>query len=165
MSKTVTWKMELDSQKEDMELSWDNLSLPIDRELILQNGISEIIMNNQRNTKIPSGKHIFTITLRDRIPEKTALFQNYPNPFNPETWIPYQLSEGSKVVVSIYDVSGRLIRKLDLGHKEVGMYVTKEKSAYWDGRNEVGEKVSSGVYFYQIQSGKFSKVMKLVVIK
>jgi hypothetical protein len=122
-------------------------------------------MSSQRSIKLPSGKHVVTITLRDRIPEKTAVFQNYPNPFNPETWIPYQLSESGKVVVSIYDVSGRLVKRLDLGHKDAGIYVTKEKSAYWDGRNEVGEKVSSGVYFYNIESGRFSKVMKLVVIK
>jgi len=70
-----------------------------------------------------------------------------------------------KVVISIYDVSGHLVRRLDLGNKEAGMYVSRDKSAHWDGKNEVREQVSSGVYFYYIESGRFSKVMKLVVIR
>ena len=125
----------------------------------------QLVTYISRDIRIPSGRHIVIITLKDRIPSNPELLQNYPNPFNPETWIPYQLSEAGKVVISIYDVNGHLVRKLDLGNKEAGIYATKEKAVYWDGRNESGERVSSGVYFYQIQSDKFSKVMKLVVIK
>ena len=100
-----------------------------------------------------------------RTPKESRLLQNYPNPFNPETWIPYQLSETSKVAISIYNINGRLVRKLDLGRKEAGIYTDKERAAYWDGRNEEGEQVSSGIYFYQIQSGKFSRMMKSVMLK
>lgn len=157
--------MYVESQSEDVELIWDPSLIPLEKDLYIQYESLEIDMREQRSIKLPSGKHVVTITLRDRIPEKTAVFQNYPNPFNPETWIPYQLSESGNVVVSIYDVSGRLVKKLDIGHKDAGIYISREKSAYWDGKNEVGEQVSSGVYFYQIQSGKFSKMMKLVIIR
>ena len=111
------------------------------------------------NSKLVNGR-FQSLLMR---PNYSALLQNYPNPFNPETWIPYQLSEAGKVVISIYNVSGHLVRRLDLGHKEAGMYLNREMSAYWDGKNESGDKVSSGVYFYNIQSGKFSKTMKLIV--
>ncbi len=100
-----------------------------------------------------------------RIPKESRLLQNYPNPFNPETWIPYQLSEAGKVTISIYDINGRLVKKLDMGQKEAGIYTGKERAAYWDGKNEAGEQVSSGVYFYRIQSGNFSSIMKSVMLK
>lgn len=93
------------------------------------------------------------------------LFQNYPNPCNPGTWIPFMLAEGQEVAVNIYSPNGRLIRRLDLGYKEPGVYVNKAHGAYWDGNNEFGEEVTSGVYFYHIQAGKFSAVRKMLVSK
>ena len=99
------------------------------------------------------------------IPKETSLLPNYPNPFNPETWIPYQLSELAEVTLHIYAVDGRLIRTLTLGHQPVGMYHTKTSAAYWDGRNEVGEPVASGVYFYTLSAGNFSATRKMVIRK
>jgi hypothetical protein len=98
-------------------------------------------------------------------PERSALLQNYPNPFNPETWIPYQLHESSEVVIRIHNVTGELVRELRLGYKPVGQYTTQDRSAYWDGRNEAGERVSSGVYFYNIQAGNYNATMKMIVKK
>ena len=98
-------------------------------------------------------------------PELSALLQNYPNPFNPETWIPYQLHEANEVVIRIHNVSGELVRELRLGYKSAGIYTSQDRSAYWDGRNEAGERVSSGVYFYNIQAGKYSSTMKMIVTK
>jgi hypothetical protein len=95
----------------------------------------------------------------------SQLMQNYPNPFNPETWIPYQLKDDSQVTIKIYSVSGDLIRKLDLGYKSAGMYSDRDKSAYWDGRNEFGEHVSSGIYFYTIKAGDFSATKKMIISK
>jgi hypothetical protein len=161
----VVWKMNVESQQDDVELAWDSSSVPSEKDLYFQCEGSEINMRYQKNVKILSGKHTVVFTLKNRIPTKPELLQNYPNPFNPDTWIPYQLSEAGKVVISIYDTSGRRVRRLDLGHKEAGIYVSREKSAHWDGRNEAGERVSSGVYFYHIESGKFSKMMKLVIIR
>ena len=97
--------------------------------------------------------------------EETKLLPNYPNPFNPETWIPYQLSEGSTVTVKIYDVSGGLVRTIGVGHKPVGYYLTREKAVYWDGRNENGERISSGVYFYTLITDDYTETRRMVIVK
>ena len=98
-------------------------------------------------------------------PQETVLAQNFPNPFNPETWIPYELSEGTEVSIQIYDVSGRLVRRLDLGWQPVGSYMTSSSAAYWDGRNAVGERVASGIYFYTLQTSDFAATRRMVILK
>ena len=103
----------------------------------------------------------------DRIgkPVQNQLLQNYPNPFNPETWIPYQLSGDSPVSVSIYDTTGVLVRTLSLGIQSAGFYDSKGRAAYWDGRNDAGEHVASGLYFYQLKTPSFHQTRRLVIIK
>ncbi len=98
-------------------------------------------------------------------PTENLLLQNYPNPFNPETWIPYQLSEDTPVSISIYDTTGRLVRTLSLGFQSVGFYNSRERAAYWDGRNDLGERVASGIYFYQLQAAGISPMRKMVILK
>ena len=98
-------------------------------------------------------------------PVKFALLQNYPSLFNPDTWIPYQLAEDVDVTVRIYNAAGRLIRSLNLGYKAAGFYTSKEKAAYWDGKNEAGEQVASGIYFYTIQAGDFAATKKMVIAR
>jgi hypothetical protein len=98
-------------------------------------------------------------------PSKFALLQNYPNPFNPETWIPYQLSRNASVAVRIYNLKGQLIRTLALGQKTAGTYLVKDRAVYWNGRDDVGEKVTSGVYFYTLQAGEFMATRRMVIIK
>ena len=98
-------------------------------------------------------------------PKLTQLLQNFPNPFNPETWIPYQLSEDSLVLISIYDTTGKLIRTLPLGYQSAGFYNSQRRAAYWDGRNENGELVASGVYFYQLQAGDYTDLRRMVILK
>jgi len=95
--------------------------------------------------------------------DKASLEQNYPNPFNPETWIPYTLTEGASVIIQLYNVAGKLVRTLDLGYKDAGYYLERKKAAYWDGRNELGEQVASGVYFYVMKAGKFTATRKMVI--
>ena len=97
--------------------------------------------------------------------KQTALLQNYPNPFNPETWIPYILSKDSSVTIDIYTASGQLVRTLPLGHQKQGAYLFRNKAAYWEGNNEDGEVVGSGVYFYQLRTGDFSATRKMVIAK
>jgi len=99
------------------------------------------------------------------IPSETILLQNYPNPFNPETWIPFKLAEGNKVTVRFYDMAGRLVRKIDLGYMNAGGYTTKARAAHWNGTNEMGEKVASGSYIYQLQAGDRMFVKRMVVMK
>jgi hypothetical protein len=106
----------------------------------------------------------FTVTVLPFIKE-TALLQSYPNPFNPEVWIPYELAEEAPVKILIYDSAGRLVRTLDLGIQPRGRYTRKSKAAYWDGRNEQGDRVASGVYFYTLKAGKFTRTRKMVIRK
>ena len=96
---------------------------------------------------------------------ETELFANYPNPFNPETWIPFQLSDGNQIVIRIYDQSGQLVRTLDLGYRRAGQYLTRSEAAFWNGRNETGERVTSGVYFYQLLADRFTTTRKMVILK
>ena len=103
--------------------------------------------------------------LASRVPSETRLLLNYPNPFNPETWIPYQLSESADVTVSIYSVNGSLIRTLALGHQAAGLYRSRSRAAYWDGRNAFGERVASGLYFYTLTAGDFTATRKMLIRK
>ncbi len=98
-------------------------------------------------------------------PMQNQLLQNYPNPFNPETWIPYQLSQDSPVSVSIYDTTGKLIRSLSIGFQSAGFYNSRERAAYWDGKNTLGESVASGIYFYQLTTPSFQQTRRLVIVK
>ena len=98
-------------------------------------------------------------------PTDTALLPNYPNPFNPETWIPYQLEKSAEVTISIYSADGVLIRTLPLGYQPAGIYRSRDRAAYWDGTNEVGESVASGVYFYTLSAGEFKATRKMLVVK
>ncbi len=107
----------------------------------------------------------YLLTRFSAMPEKARLLQNYPNPFNPETWLPFQLSGDSLVTFDIYDLSGHLIRHLDIGYRSAGWHISKDQAAYWDGRNNAGEEVSSGVYFYCLRTGDFSAQRKLAIAK
>ena len=98
-------------------------------------------------------------------PKLTQLLQNFPNPFNPETWIPYQLETAADVTLHIYDTSGDIVRTLDLGFKGQGFYTTRSRAAYWDGRNNLGEQVASGIYFYSLHTPDFSATRKMLILK
>ena len=98
-------------------------------------------------------------------PKETALLPNYPNPFNPETWIPYQLSSPSDITVCIYDINGNLVRRLALGHQAAGVYQSRSRAAYWEGKNEFDEPVASGVYFYTLTADDFTATRKMLIRK
>ena len=115
-------------------------------------------------------KYLRAIALLESIlaamrPDETRLLANYPNPFNPETWIPYQLTNPSNVQISIYDVRGTVVRRLELGHQRAGYYTSRSRAAYWDGRNGLGERVASGIYFYQLQADNMSLLRKMLILK
>ena len=139
---------------------------------------SGLLAIEQNGVRAPSlateTKNLFV--QRKSTPNHTALLPNYPNPFNPETWLPFQLAEKAPVTISIYNTEGRLIRTLRLGHRPAGIYVTKDKSAYWDGKDSSEQKVASGVYFYTLQvehqrnpdgdgAGKFTATRRMVIMK
>ena len=105
------------------------------------------------------------LNVGDVQPQDTILAQNYPNPFNPETWIPYQLSKSTEVSIHIHNIAGHLVRSLDLGLKPTGSYMTPATAAYWDGKNSVGERVASGIYFYTLQTPDFAATRRMVILK
>ncbi len=121
------------------------------------------------NMGISGGKPIQWADIRRpeeaNAPAAPALLQNYPNPFNPETWIPFDLAETSRVRISIYNGAGKLIRALDLGTMPAGYYRSRQKAAYWDGRNDLGERAASGIYFARIEAGSFTAVRRMVLFK
>jgi hypothetical protein len=96
---------------------------------------------------------------------QTSLLGNYPNPFNPETWIPYQLAEAADVTLTIYGADGKLVRSIILGHQPAGLYHRKGRAAYWDGRNDLGERVASGLYFYTLTTGDFTATGRMLILK
>ena len=98
-------------------------------------------------------------------PKETALLTNYPNPFNPETWIPYQLAKPTEATITIYAINGQVIRQLALGHQPAGMYQSRSRAAYWDGRNAIGDPVASGLYFYTLTAGDFTATRRMLIRK
>ena len=98
-------------------------------------------------------------------PTETELLSNYPNPFNPETWIPYRLAEDAFVTLTIYNTTGQVVRTLDVGHQIASAYENRSKAIHWDGRNDIGEGVASGVYFYTLSAGDYSATQKMVILK
>ena len=104
-------------------------------------------------------------TYASPLPAQTALLANYPNPFNPETWIPFQLHAPAPVRLSIYDVRGALVREIDLGHRAAGRYLTSAGAVHWDGRDQMGQRVASGVYLYRLQAGPIAQVRKMLLVK
>ena len=118
------------------------------------------------------GSHIFRhgvaaleSMLNNAYPEKTTLLPNYPNPFNPETWIPYDLAADADIHIHIYNLKGESIRQLSVGFQTSGVYRTRSRAAYWDGRNALGEVVASGVYFYTLIAGDFTATGKMLLQK
>ena len=115
-----------------------------------------------------------TTAIVELLPTKTALLSNYPNPFNPETWIPFKLANSAEVTIHIYSTKGQIVRTLRLGNQRAGIYVAKDKAAYWDGKNNFNENVASGVYFYTLQIresipdigvGDFRATRRMVIMK
>ncbi len=150
----------------------------LSRRSIVRIGDSLEITVTDTTGEIASEKFSFTVTpdtLANAVlpvtldgvgaPKQTLLLQNYPNPFNPETWIPYHLSEAASVTLSIYDTAGQRIRMLSLGVQAAGFYQSRSRAAYWDGRNDLGEQVSSGVYFYLLSTPSEHQIKRMVILK
>ena len=193
-----------DTEREAADVTGDGTVSALDAALILQYTVSLITsfpvdsapvapaLNPQNETKllVEVIKLLESISLtkeqkrvleqlkslisKQLLPKHTALLQNYPNPFNPETWLPYQLAQDANVTISIYNIKGQLVRTLHLGNRSAGVYVQKDKAAYWDGRDNEGERVASGVYFYTLQvreaipsigAGDFTATRKMVIVK
>ena len=99
------------------------------------------------------------------VPSTSKVLANFPNPFNPETWIPFQVKQDSIVTIHIYNAVGQLVRKLKVGFRPAGVYDTKDNAVYWNGQNDQGERVSSGIYFYTLQAETFQDTRKMLLLK
>jgi len=170
--------LQVKNPKSDAVLSWDATKIPDSWSLVLIDKNKQIDMKRQSTYSTPKGEREIileprSLSSQQALPQNNALWQNYPNPFNPETWIPYQLSSSAEVYITIYDFQGQIVRKLSIGKKSAGIYTDKHRAAVWDGRNEHGEHVSSGVYFYQLETvspdgkvkEKLATARKMVIIK
>ena len=131
----------------------------------VQQWLHEAQQMNLTDPAFQRGIFVLAQLLAVLTPKETTLLPNYPNPFNPETWIPYQLAAPAEVNISIYSVGGHLVRTLTLGHQPVGIYESRSRAAYWDGRNALGESVASGVYFYTLTAGDFAATRKMLIRK
>ena len=136
----------------------------VDRTLI-QAEINNLQLANDGSLQYQRALVFLQSLLASSVPQKTRLLANYPNPFNPETWIPYQLASGTDVQICIYDAKGTLIRQLELGYQPGGYYTERNRAAYWDGRNALGERVASGLYFYQLRTNESSALRKMLILK
>ena len=132
---------------------------------IIKQWLSAAAQCNLTDATSLQGIRVLETLLSALMPKETALSPNYPNPFNPETWIPYQLAKPAEVSIAIHTADGILVRTLELGHHGVGIYKSRSRAAYWDGKNEFGEPVASGVYFYTLTAGNFSATRKMLIRK
>jgi len=159
----VSWQIRL-SSPEPVQLTVDNQEIPAGQELIISDGWMETVLSAGMEMQLASGERELTISLRP-LPKATALLQNYPNPFNPETWIPFELNQDSEVSLTIYDMAGRLVRRLDIGFQEAGTYLRRDQAIYWDGRTQSGEQVASGTYFYTLKTADYVSTQKMIILK
>ncbi len=132
---------------------------------VIRAWIAQAQAENDGSLAVQQGIANLKRLLATMIPERTTLLVNYPNPFNPETWIPYQLARESIVKIHIYAATGALVRTLNVGHQPAGRYQERSRAAYWDGKNESGEPVASGVYFYTLTAGDFTATRKMLIRK
>jgi len=166
----MVWLLDV-SNGDGAVISWQTVDVPADYDLRLVDLTSERVIDLRQGARIRlegsayNSRQYALKAVKRYVPEATRLLPNYPNPFNPETWIPFELSEESEVVITIYGMRGEVIRRLDLGRTREGAYVTREQAAHWDGRNDLGERVASAAYIYEIKAGDHVERRKLVVLK
>ena len=131
----------------------------------VQGWLTDAVSLEVRDLIIKRGIMVLGHLLASLTPTETELLSNYPNPFNPETWIPYRLADDGFVTLTIYDGKGQVVRSLDVGHRIAAVYESRSKAIYWDGRNNLGEAVASGVYFYHLSAGDYSNTRKMLILK
>lgn len=133
----------------------------------IQSALNELEIIPEKSRPVEISIHFLQLYLAkvNQTVKETKLLPNYPNPFNPETWIPYQLSRDTDVSMKIHDISGELVRTIVLGSKPTGYHLSREQAAYWDGHNEIGEQVGSGIYFYTLATTDYTETRRMVVVK
>ena len=141
------------------------IELTTDQKQHIGLAIDQLESNSSSSNEEQIALNVLKSILPARLPTQTQLLANYPNPFNPETWIPFQLAQDATVTAKIYDVTGKQIRMIQLGHLPAGNYAESNRAIYWDGKTNTGEQVSSGTYFYQLKAGDYTETRKMVILK
>ena len=141
------------------------IELTTQQEYHIASAIDQLESNSNRSSEEEMVLGVLQAILPERLPTQAQLLANYPNPFNPETWIPFELESSNQVTINIYDQLGNEVRKLNVGYKVAGPHHSHQDAAYWDGRNNWGENIASGVYFYRIQAGGYTETKKMVILK
>ena len=141
------------------------MPLPAEHAALVSEWLTEARLADDDSDVFRQGIATLEHLIHTTVPIETALLPNYPNPFNPETWIPYDLAEDADVHIDIYNLKGESVRRLSVGFQTAGTYRTPSRAAYWDGRNEVGEPVVSGLYFYTFTASDFSATRKMLIVK
>ena len=136
----------------------------LDRET-LRTYLNDLLLESDGSTKYKQAIARIETMLEATRPKETVLLANYPNLFNPETGIPYHLANPSDVHIIIYNSRGTVVRRLNLGYLRDGYYTSRSRAAYWDGKNDIGEPVASGIYFYRLQTENTSLLRKMVILK
>lgn len=133
---------------------------PADREYLLQQIDSLPLKESERTALLAE---LDEASRRSILPAAFNLSQNYPNPFNPQTVIPFSLPESQapvRVSLKVYDLRNQLVRTLVDGNRDAGVY-----TVFWDGTDEQGRNLPSGVYFYRLQAGEHSLTRKMVLLR
>lgn len=157
----VVHELDIDSEAAP---SIKSINLPFSTSTV-QGWISQAKQLATKDSVIENGILRLENILESILPKQTILFRNYPNPFNPDTWIPYQLANPSDIVITIYDIHSNVIRTLELGYKPEGTYINQNRAAYWDGKNDIGESVGSGLYFYTLRTNQHQFTHKMLLRK
>ena len=163
------WDVETQTQTATLEGVWGNSIFSPDGKTFAMSSSDTILLwdtdtlNSELNLSVSTENSLIHVPLG--AVKATALLRNYPNPFNPETWIPYRLAEEAFVTLIIYDKVGSVVRTLEVGHQKAGIYQKQAKAIYWDGRNDLGEQVASGVYFYTLTAADYSATRRMVILK
>ena len=143
----------------------NQLAFTTQQKLSIQSAIVELEDMPVRSEAEELVLSLLQAILPERLPEQTQLLPNYPNPFNPETWIPFELSQDSKVSVTVYDVVGTPVRSISIGYLQAGSYVSQSRAIYWDGKTDTGERVASGTYFYTLKTADYVSTQKMIILK
>ena len=158
------WRLRLKS-KQKVRIGVERSQGSDQQELVIRDGEVELVLKSGQDIQLESGDRHLGLYMRLIRPKVTRLLQNYPNPFNPETWIPFELNQDSEVSLTIYDMAGRLVRRLDLGFQPAGAYLRRDRAIYWDGRTQSGEWVASGTYFYTLKTADYVSTQKMIILK
>jgi hypothetical protein len=121
---------------------------------------SLVDLRDNQNNKLLAEQDVAQLQSGSVLPQAYGLSQNYPNVFNPETQIAYQLPQAGLVSLKVYNIKGELVRTLVDEYKEAGYHTVR-----WDGRNQDGNEVASGVYFYRLVTNDFSSTKKMIMMK